>query len=147
VAGDGEAGAGFERSIVKVVMAFDVDELEQTAMVDDGQTAIAEVACGFLGDGVNVKREPEEGDVHFIFVGHITEEDSVVVAYPAQPSLEGDDGVGLPLGEFPEIIFSSGQDWHTMGLPFAVAKLNIGGGGTQQGDVNTGLKAATASGA
>jgi hypothetical protein len=95
---------------------------------------------------MHVKREPQEGDVHFIFTGHIAEEDSMVVADPAQPSLEGDDSVGLPLGEFPEIILGSRQDRHTMGLPFTVAKLNIiGGGGTQQGDVNTGLNAATVS--
>jgi hypothetical protein len=79
-------------------MGGDFDELERTAVVDDGHPCTAAVGNKRV---LARKKEPEEGDgSRPQLLEHVPEEDALAVVNPAQPLLdEGDDGVVAPVGE------------------------------------------------
>lgn len=80
-------------------------------------------------------------------IQHVPEEDALVVVDPAQPVPERYGGIGLPMGEFPEIISSSRRDFCTNGVPFAGASsLAVREGGAQKADISCGLSAGAALG-
>lgn len=107
VAGDGEAtGTGSERPVASAVVTRDVDELELSAADDVGRATV-QPARWFAPDRRRrelVRREAEEGDGRVGISEHVAEEDATVVVDPAQPAVDGDDGVGLLDPELPGII-------------------------------------------
>jgi hypothetical protein len=73
-----------------------------------------------------LQREPHEGDCRGGGPGpskQIAEEDASVVVDPAQPAVcGGDDSVGLPQAELPDIIgVAVVEDGYTIGLPLTAS--------------------------
>ncbi|KAF8645772.1 hypothetical protein HU200_066104 [Digitaria exilis] len=76
VAGDGEAGAGFECCKGNTILTCDIDKLERTATVDDGHCTVAAGGCAIAiaGNRQLVEREPDEGDGRVVGqFGHVTQ--------------------------------------------------------------------------